>query len=110
MKSSLRDDMRRPTQPGAVLREDILPALGMNQTELAQRLGVSRLSVNELLHEKRALSADMAGRLARLLGNSAEIWLNLQKAVDVWELEQSPERFAAIEPLPVGKSEHGKAG
>ena len=43
--------LRRPTNPGAILREDVLPALEMTQTELAQRLGVSRLTVSDLLHE-----------------------------------------------------------
>ena len=60
---SLRDPKRKPTHPGEMLREDVLPALNMTQTELAKRLGVSRLSVAEFLLEKRALSADMAVRV-----------------------------------------------
>lgn len=55
---SLRNPNRPPTHPGAVLREDVLPALAMTQTEFAKRLRVSRLTVSELLHEKRALSAE----------------------------------------------------
>jgi predicted transcriptional regulator len=50
---SLRDANRRPTHPGELLREDVLPALGMTQTALAERLSVSRLTVSELLHGKR---------------------------------------------------------
>ena len=50
---TLRDPKRRATHPGEILREDVLPALHMTQTEFAQRLGVSRLSVSDLLHEKR---------------------------------------------------------
>ncbi|HVO87945.1 MAG TPA: HigA family addiction module antitoxin, partial [Casimicrobiaceae bacterium] len=57
--ASLRDRTRPPTHPGELLREDILPALKMTQTEFAQRLDVSRLTVSELLHEKRSLSPDM---------------------------------------------------
>ena len=53
---TLRDPKRRPTHPGAILREDVLPALEMTQTEFAQRIGVSRLSVSELLHEKRGMT------------------------------------------------------
>lgn len=67
---SLRDKNRRPTHPGELLREDVLPALGMTQTAFAERLGVSRLTVSELLHGRRALSADMGVRLARLLGTT----------------------------------------
>ena len=96
---SLRNPQRRPTHPGAILREDVLPALGMTQTELAERLGVSRLSVSELLHEKRALSAEMAARVARLLRTTPESWLRMQEAVDLWEIAQHPERIAAVRPL-----------
>jgi len=78
---------RKPTHPGAILREDILPELGMTQVELARRLGVSRLTVSDLIHEKRALSADMAMRLARLLNTTPESWLAMQQALDLWELE-----------------------
>lgn len=98
---SLRSPNRRPTHPGEVLREDVLPSLGMTQTEFAARLGVSRLSVSELLHEKRAVSAEMALRLSRLLDTSAESWLAMQNAVDIWELSHKPE--AAITVKPLGK-------
>ena len=55
----------------------------------AEALGVSRQSVNELLRTRRALSPEMALRLARLFGNSAEFWLNAQRAVDLWEAAQA---------------------
>jgi antitoxin HigA-1 len=96
---SLRHPGRRPTHPGALLREDVLPALGMTQTELAKRLGVSRLSVSELLLEKRALSPEMAARIAKLLRTTPQSWLRMQEAVDLWELDQHPERLAAVKPL-----------
>ncbi len=80
---------RKPTHPGAIIREDIIPELGINQTELAQRLGVSRLTVSELVHEKRAVSTDMALRLSRLLNTTPESWLNMQQSVDLWELQNA---------------------
>lgn len=93
-----RDANRRPTHPGAILREDVLPALGLTQTVLAQRLGVSRLTVSDLLHEKRSVSPDMALRLGRLLGNGPNVWLRMQQALDLWELERAKARdYAAIE-------------
>ena len=67
MGASLRNPNRRPTHPGAVLREDVLPELGITQATLASHLGVSRLTVSELLHEKRALTAEMAVRVQPLL-------------------------------------------
>jgi antitoxin HigA-1 len=96
---SLRDPKRRPTHPGELLRLDILPALAMTQTELARRLGVSRLSVSELLLGKRALSADMAIRIGLLTNTTPESWLRMQEAVDLWELERDPKRYRHIEPL-----------
>jgi len=98
---SMRNPNRKPTHPGAVLREDVLPALDMTQTEFARRLGVSRLTVSELLHEKRACSPDMAARLARLLKTTPESWLNMQTAVDLWEIQQGKDRYRDIEPLRV---------
>ena len=97
---SLRNPNRRPTHPGAVLREDVLPALEMPQGRLAELLGVSRLTVSQLLNEHRALSPDMAMRLEKLLGTSAESWLRMQEAVELWEARQQPERFASIKRLP----------
>ena len=96
---SLRNPQRRPTHPGAVLWEDVLPTLGMTQTEIAERLGVSRLSVSELLHEKRARSPEMAARVAKLLRTTPESWLRMQEAVDLWEIAQHPERLADVRPL-----------
>jgi addiction module HigA family antidote len=88
MAKSLRDPKRRPTHPGAILREDVLPALGMTQKEFADRLGVSRLTVSEVINEKRPVTPDMAMRLGRLLGNGPEVWLRMQQTLDLWDLEQ----------------------
>ena len=84
---SLRNPNRRPTHPGAILREDVLPALAMTQAEFAHRLGVSRLSVSELLHEKRALSPEMAARLGKLLNTTPQSWLAMQTALDLLLIE-----------------------
>jgi antitoxin HigA-1 len=97
---TLRNPNRRPTHPGAIVREDVLPALGMTQTEFARRLAVSRLTVSELLHEKRGLSADLAIRLGKLTGTTPESWLRMQEAVDLWELTRAKAgEYAAIERL-----------
>src|SRR5690348_1755368 len=100
--STLRSKNRRPTHPGAILREDILPSLGITQTEFAKRLRVSRRTVSQLLHEHRPLTADIAIRLSHLLGTTPESWLNMQTAVDIWELENKNariyERVERIQP------------
>ena len=84
--STKRPTKRRPTHPGAILREDVLPALNITQTDVAKHLGVSRLTVSELLHEKRALSPDMALRLSKVLSTSPESWLKMQQTLNIWEL------------------------
>jgi len=80
---------RRPTHPGEMLREDFLPDYGLTVSGLAHAAGVSRQSINELLRERRAVSPEMALRLARLFGNSPEFWLNAQRAVDLWDAAQA---------------------
>ncbi|MFV8834094.1 HigA family addiction module antitoxin [Aquisalimonas sp.] len=91
---------RKPTHPGEMLREDFLPDYELTVAGLAQSLGVSRQSVNELLRERRAVSPEMALRLARLFGNSAEFWLNAQRSIDLWAAAQSAEKeLARIKPL-----------
>lgn len=91
--STLKAKNRRPTHPGAILREDVLPSLGITQTELADRLGVSRRTVSQVLHEHRPLTPDIAIRLAHLLSTTPESWLNMQQALDVWELERKNARI-----------------
>lgn len=85
---TLRNKKRAPTHPGALLREVVLPEMGITQGEFADRLGVSRRTVSEVLHERRPVTPDMAIRLGKLLGNGAGLWLRMQQAVDVWALEQ----------------------
>lgn len=93
---------RRPTHPGEMLREDYMPDYDLTVAGLAGALGVSRQSVNELLRERRAVSAGMALRLARLFGNSPEFWLNAQRAVDLWDAAQSMRNEVEhIKPLDV---------
>ncbi|WP_372628240.1 HigA family addiction module antitoxin [Arsukibacterium sp.] len=91
---------RKPTHPGEMLREDFIPDYGLTATRLAEALGVSRQSVNELLRERRAVSPEMALRLSRLFGNSAEFWLNAQRAVDLWVAAQVvKDQVDRIKPL-----------
>lgn len=89
---------RRPTSTGEMLMEEFLKPLGMTQTELARRIGVSYVRVNELINGKRRLTPDTAFRLSRLFGNSVEFWLNGQLACDVWDALHSP-AMAEIEKI-----------
>jgi addiction module HigA family antidote len=79
---------RVPTHPGAILREDVLPSLsGMSVSAFARNLGVSRQTLHSVLAERSGVSAEMALRLGTLLGNGAQLWLDLQTQFDLWQAE-----------------------
>ncbi len=100
--ANTRNKKVRPIHPGEMLREDFLPDYGLTVSGLAQALGVSRQTVNELLRERRSVSPEMALRLSRLFGNSAEFWLNAQRAIDLWDAEQElGPKVERIKPLTV---------
>ena len=89
-----------PTHPGEVIREDFMPDYGLTTASLANALGVSRQTVNEILRERRSVTPIMALRLARLFGNTPEFWLNAQNARDIWDSEQNfKETLNKIQPL-----------
>ena len=93
---------RAPTHPGEMLLEEFLKPLGLPQSELATRIGVSYPRVNELVHGKRGMTPDTALRLERLLGVEAEFWLNLQLAWDLYHAQHSglTKDLSRIERLP----------
>ncbi len=98
---SLRHIETRPTHPGEILREDVLPAMGVTQEQLATLLGVSRRTISEIIHERRPVTADMAIRLGRLFGTTPTMWLNMQYALDVWELEHANKsKYSRIKKFP----------
>jgi len=83
-----------------MIREDFMPDYELTTTSLANALGVSRQTVNELLRERRSITPAMALRLSRLFGNSPEFWLNVQHARDLWESEKSIQKeLNKIHPL-----------
>ena len=95
-----RERKIRPTHPGEMLREDFLPDYGLTVSSFAKAVGVSRQTVNELLRERRAVSPEMALRLARLFGNTPEFWLNAQRTVDLWETSRIiKKKIKRINPL-----------
>lgn len=92
---------RPPTHPGEMLLEEFVKPLGITQSALALRLGVSFPRLNELIRGKRALTPDTALRLARVVGMSAEFWLGLQLDWDLWHAarDQKAEEISRLSPL-----------
>ncbi|MCH8163637.1 MAG: HigA family addiction module antidote protein [Proteobacteria bacterium] len=81
---------RQPTHPGAILREDVIPALkdrGVNVTQFTRALRISRSLLYGILDERKPVTPNIAVRLGRVLGNGPVIWLNIQRAYDLWEVE-----------------------
>lgn len=88
----------QPVHPGAILREDVLPAVSLSKTQIARLLRISRQSLYDLLDEKQAVTAAMALRLGKLFGNSPEFWLRLQ---DQFDLRTQQEALASeLEEIP----------
>jgi len=84
-----RSPNRAPTHPGAILRDDVLPALGLSVAEAARRLHVSRQTVHELLAERKGFTPEMALRVGKLAGNGAALWLRMQQDFDLWHAERA---------------------
>lgn len=89
---------RAPTHPGAILREGVLPALGISITEMAKHLHVTRQQLHRILAEKAGISPEMAVRLGKLCGNGPSLWLEMQTAHDLWHAERKLSRGIASIP------------
>ena len=77
--------MYNPPHPGEVLQDTVLAEGRITVSEFAKKLGVSRVTLSRVVNARAAVSADMALRLAAALGGSAESWLQMQAAYDLWQ-------------------------
>src|SRR5271167_3009076 len=92
----------RPVHPGEVLREDYLVPLGLSANALAKALAVPAPRVNDIVRERRGITADTAMRLARYFGGDARSWLNLQAAYDLRIAEIENAKRVEREIVPAG--------
>lgn len=79
---------RPPTHPGTILREDVLPSLGLSVSEAARQLRVSRQTLHRILAGTSAVTPEMAVRLGKFCGNGAGMWLKMQEDFDLWHAER----------------------
>jgi len=92
--------MFNPPHPGELLKEDVLPDLGLTVSEAARQLGVTRVTLSKIINGKSSISPDMALRLASWLQTTPDSWLNMQTAYDLWIAEQKPRpAIVAAQPL-----------
>ncbi|MFS2151451.1 HigA family addiction module antitoxin [Rhizobium sp. Rhizsp42] len=82
--SAMRDPNRCPIHPGALLRDDLLPAIGKPTSEIANLLGISRQDLDEILREESPVSVAVAVRFGKMFGNGPLMWIGMQAAYDVW--------------------------
>lgn len=106
--------MHNPPHPGLTLRDDVLPALGINITQAAALLGVTRPALSRVLNGSAAISPEMALRLERWLGvehgGRADLWLRMQADYDLWVAEQKKTpAIKKIKPLPASVFENADA-
>ena len=80
---------RAPTHPGEMLLEEFLKPMKISQSEFAQKLKIPFQRVNQIIKGKRSVTPDTAMRLAKVLGTSVELWLNLQPSWDLYEAMHS---------------------
>ncbi|MFZ0887197.1 MAG: HigA family addiction module antitoxin [Candidatus Binataceae bacterium] len=93
---------RPPTHPGAILCEDVLPALGVSVSEAARQLGVTRQTLYRIMAGKGPITPGMAARLGRFCGNGPGLWLRMQQAYDLWRAER--ELGDKLERIPVHRT------
>ena len=102
MTTTETNSKHAPVHPGEVLMEDFIEGFGITQNKLAVAIGVPPRHINEIVHGKRAVTADTALRLGKYFGVSAQFWLNLQTQYD---LDVAADRLSmqidAITPLRV---------
>lgn len=79
--------MKNPPHPGRIIRQDCIEALGLTTGQAAEALRVTRQTLGRLVNERGGVSPEMALRLARAFGGSAEMWLRLQAAFDLMEAQ-----------------------
>jgi len=83
-----RNSARCPTHPGALLREDVIPATGRTKAEIAHLLGISRQHLYDILSERKPVSPSVAVRLGKLFGDGGAVWVRMQGAYDTWHAER----------------------
>ena len=77
--------MHNPTHPGLIIRDDVLPELQLSVNEAAEQLGVSRVTLSRVINGRSAITAEMALRVGKWVGNGPEIWLRMQGQYDLWQ-------------------------
>lgn len=103
---------RAPTHPGAVLREDILPALEMDVATVAKAIGITQRRLRRITAEQTPVTPEMALRLGKFCGTGPELWMSMQVAYDLWHAQEKMSKeirtIAAVRAAHAGRSKPGE--
>ena len=80
--------MHNPIHPGLIIRDDVLPELQLSVNEAAEQLGVSSVTLSRVINGRSAITAEMALRVGKWVGNGPEIWLRMQGQYDLWQAKK----------------------
>jgi antitoxin HigA-1 len=86
-------EMHNPAHPGEIVRDESLKPLGLSVTAAAEALGVTRKALSDLLNGHTGVSPDMAIRLEKVFGSTADTWLGIQMQYDLWEARQRSDKI-----------------
>ena len=93
---------RKPSHPGALIREISLPEARLTVSELAKRCGIARNTLSKIVNERGDVTEDIAIRLSRVLGSTPQFWLAMQSKLNIWKLEQdNKEKYKEIDRVHI---------
>lgn len=87
--------MFNPPHPGGILKEDVLPEIGLTVGNFAAHLGISRPHLSKVLNCRASITAEMDLKLSEAFGQPPGLWLRMQVAYDLWQAEQQPRQHVA---------------
>lgn len=91
---------RKPTHPGEILKEDILPALHLKAAALAKILDISRQYMSDILNGKKPMTPLLCLKIGKLVGNEPQMWINMQAKFDLWTVAQDKKNRRAVDLVP----------
>lgn len=102
--------MKNPPHPGRIVRQECIEPLGLSITEAAERLGVKRQTLNNLVNGKAGISPEMSIRLSKAFGSRPEVWLGLQMQYDLAQAEKTAHRIKVHRiTAPTGSADRAPA-
>ena len=91
--------MKNPPHPGRIVRQECIEPLGITVKEAAERLGIQRQTLNNLVNGKAGISPEMSIRLSKAFGSSPEVWLGMQMEYDLAQASKSADRIANLNKI-----------